>query len=94
MSIPYVELPRKFQAEARAYIEDGVKPGQFLELLVLKEVTAMQCAVIVDEVSDHEMLAAMRFFDNRAPPNCWGSEAKVRAWTAAKAAERSAKGVG
>ena len=92
MSIPYTKLPRKFQAEARAYIEHGVKPGQFLELLIVKAVTAMQCAAIVDVVSVHEMLAAMRFFDNHVPPDCWGSESKVCDWMAARTAERSEKG--
>lgn len=91
MNIPYAELPRKFRADARAYIEDGAKPGQFLELLILKEVTAMQCATIVDHVSGHEMLAAMRFFDNHAPPNCWGSAEKMGEWRTARAAERNAK---
>ena len=88
VNIPYAELPRKFRSEARAYIEDGVKPGQFLELLVLKDVTGMQCAAIVDAVSGDEMLAAMRFFDNHAPPNCWGSAQRMSEWRTARAKER------
>ena len=78
--IDYSGLPAHMQRAARAWVENGQTPGDFLQAVIRGD--------LFDAVAraDEDNLAALqtwcRWFYNEAPPGCWGSAEKVQAWKA------------
>ena len=68
------------------YVEHGIPPGSFL-LAVLQD-SFVEAAARADEINKHCFFQWADVLWNELPGDCWGSPEKVRAWIAARAAER------
>ena len=74
----YDILPEDIRGAVKRYIEDHIKPGDFLQAVIcnnLKE--AFQKA---DDININRMFDIVKFFYWEAPGNCWGSSKKMEAW--------------
>ena len=68
------------------YVEDGIPPGSFL--LAVLENNLAGAAALADEINKLCLFLWADVLWNELPGDCWGSPEKVRAWIAARAAER------
>lgn len=76
----YNLLPEHMRDGMREYIEQGIAPGGFLGTVLVGDLFgAMRRA---DDFNLYFLQAYVRFLDNHAPPACYGSREKVRAWCA------------
>ena len=77
MTINYSNLPHHMQGAARRYIEDGVPPGDFLELVLKNDL----CGAFGR--ADDENTRAMREWAEwlyNIPGNAWKSAENVTEW--------------
>lgn len=68
------------------YVEHGIPPGSFL--LAVLENNLAGAAALTDEINKLCLFQWTDVLWNELPGDCWGSPEKVRAWIAARAAER------
>jgi hypothetical protein len=68
------------------YINRGIEPGSFLMAVLCNDL--MEACARADHVNIHALPAYCGYLYNEAPPQCFGSYAKVAAWIEAKRAER------
>ena len=81
----YQLLPERLQGGVQRYIEDGIKPGDFLTAVItnnLKETVYR---------ADDDMIKIIPqivfWFYNEAPYECWGSEDNMWKWIQTKDTE-------
>ena len=63
----------------RRYIEDRTQPGRFLTALLCNDLIGAASAA--DEGNRDYLFEWAAWLYNNAPPACFGSEAKLVAWT-------------
>lgn len=75
------EIPDQFAAALLAYVERYEPPGHFLTAVLANDlVVACEFGSAVGMASVPSILAWLRQHD--APVTCWGTRARVIAWTA------------
>ena len=76
--IDYSMLPEHMQDGMKRYVEEGIRPGDFLYLVLCNDfVRALGHA---DMINMARIIDYARFLYNEAPTSCWGSREKVDAW--------------
>lgn len=88
--VDYSSLPLHMQDGARAYVEHGQPPGDFLAAVLANDLVEAYSR------ADSENTLAMRrwagWLYEEAPRGCWGSTEKVKAWIYWRECERAAGG--
>jgi hypothetical protein len=83
---PY-RMPPAIHRGIEQYIEHGYQPGSFLTAVLNNDLT--QAIGQADENSTACLVDIVKYLYNEAPGPCWGTPERVKAWIAAKAAERA-----
>ena len=78
VDIDYEQLPEHLRRAVKVYIEQGRKPGGFLQAVICN--LLMEALGRADETSRARLHDIVRFFYNEAPPECWGSLDRMKAW--------------
>lgn len=75
-------VPPNLRAGLLSYIEDRQPTGDFLRSLLSDSL--FECVLRADPVTVRHIPTVVRWVFNFAPAACWGSSAKVSAWTGQK----------
>ena len=76
--IDYSILPEHMRDGAERYVEHGIRPGDFLYLILCNDfVRALGHA---DTVNTARIVDYAKFLYSEAPLACWGSREKVDGW--------------
>ena len=76
----YDLLPKHMRKSARAYVEDGHEPGEFLVAVLSNDfIKAHRCA---DDINREAMFAWAEWIWWECPANAWGSKEAVKNWVA------------
>jgi len=87
--INYSILPEHMREGIQRYIEHGIRPGDFLYLILCNDfVHALGHA---DVINMARIVDYAKFLYLEAPRGCWGSRAIVDAWIEAHKIERAEK---
>lgn len=78
MEIKYEVLPEHMRDSARRYIEDGIKPGEFLTAVLMNDLK--ESFGRADDINAEHMKDWVIFLYNCAPIGCQGNEYKVNKW--------------
>ena len=81
--INYALLPEHLRDGMRRYIEQHIRPGDFLFGVLINNF--MEACGHADAISSQFLPDIATFLHNEAPSGCWGSTRKVEAWLKAKA---------
>ena len=74
-------IPERMRGGLRRYIENGIPPGGFLSAVLCNDLRgAVERGDDENQMILHQYI---RFLYNYAPAQCWGSEAKFKAWVEA-----------
>jgi hypothetical protein len=71
------------------YVTKGLLPGAFLQAVISNDL--VNACYLADPLNLKNLPAFAAWFQDEAPPRCWGSRAKMEAWVAELAAKRLAK---
>ena len=71
--------------QAKAYIENGVLPGPFLQAIICNKLK--EAFEEADRINISDIFGCVCFFRNEAPPACWGSEFRMANWIKFKGLE-------
>lgn len=80
-------IPARMIPTLQSYIEDGVRPGDFLQAVLHNDLR--EACARADYENGCNLPAFVSYLYNEAPGACWGSVAKVAAWVERKAQERA-----
>lgn len=80
VAIEYSGLPAVLRGGMQRFIELRLRPGDFLFAVLSDSLTKAVFAADAENLARLPEIA--RWVYNEAPPMCWGSEEKVRAWIA------------
>jgi hypothetical protein len=72
------EIPDRMMEPIRRYIENGIKPGDFLTAVI--ENNLSEAVGNADYENLENLQAFVGYFYNKAPAACWGSPEKVKKW--------------
>ena len=76
--VDYSKLPEGLRESARRWIEDRIKPGQFLTAVITNNLlNAFQLADDENLKIIHEIV---KWWYNEAPSQCWGSLERFNSW--------------
>lgn len=82
MSDKLCYVPMHMRDGYKRWIENGIEPGDFGMAILRRDLkTAILLADIVNK--DH-ISSQMTWLHNYAPPECWGSDEKVKNWKKSK----------
>jgi hypothetical protein len=85
--IDYSILPEHMRDGMRLYIEDGIRPGDFLYLILCNDfVHALGHA---DMINSARIVDYAKFLYLEAPRGSWGSREVVNTWIKAREIERA-----
>lgn len=76
--IDYNKLPEGLRGGVKRYIEDGIKPGDFLQAVICNKL--MESFARADFDNSVRMYDIVEFFHNEAPLSCWGSVEDMNHW--------------
>lgn len=76
----YTILPEHIRDGVRLYIEKGIIPGSFLQAVICNKLK--ESFMYADGINQMRMFDIVKFFYNEAPISCWGSEERMRTWSA------------
>jgi len=76
--IDYNKLPEHIRDGAQRYVEDGIKPGDFLQAVFCNNL--MESFARADVTNEIRMFHIVDFIYNEAPAACWGSEEIMKEW--------------
>lgn len=89
--IRYDLVPVDYMADGmKNYIEHGVPPGSFMAALLANDLKG--CCERADISNRGAIFEWVSWLWNYAPSECWGSPAKVKAWSDARRSEVEAHG--
>jgi len=71
-------LPAHIRDSVRRYVEKGINPGSFLTSVVSNDL--FEAVGRADDVNRHRLFDICSWFYGYAPPACFGSEKRVKAW--------------
>ena len=86
----YDRLPEHMRESARAYVEHGRPPGDFLTAVLCNNL--VEAAGRADEENQRALFAWAGWLHNEVPMPAWGSPEKVRDWVAQHAPREEATG--
>ena len=78
-------IPERMAPGIRRYVEEGVKPGDFLCAVIAHDL--FEAVGRADDENLENLPAYVAWFYNEAPGNCHGSHEVMLAWIAAKTGE-------
>lgn len=78
MGVNYERLPHHMREGARAYVERGVWPGDFLRAVLSDSLT--EAYERADSINTDAMELWALWLHNECPREAWGSEAVVQMW--------------
>jgi hypothetical protein len=73
-------IPERMRGGIERYISHGITPGDFLTAVIRNDLK--EACGRADDENRYLLWDYVKFFYNEAPSECWGSEAKMSAWTA------------
>ena len=77
-NIDYSILPEHIQGGVKRYIEQGIKPGDFLTAVICNDLkNSIMCA---DDTNLGRIFDIVKFFYNESPSACWGSKDAMKYW--------------
>jgi hypothetical protein len=76
--IDYAKLPESLRGGLRRYIEEHIRPGDFLYAVLADSLSS--AVMLADDGNRERLLDIARWVYNEAPPMCHGSREKVEAW--------------
>jgi len=76
--IDYSLLPEHIRGGVQRYIENGIRPGDFLQAVISNDLR--ESFIRADDTNIERMYDIICFFYNQAPLNCWGSAEHLAAW--------------
>ena len=79
-------IPEHMAQGLDLYINEGIEPGSFLMAVLCNDL--MEACGRADHINIRNLPAYCGYLYNEAPPQCFGSPAKVEAWIKAKEVER------
>ena len=71
-------IPEHMQSGLKLYIEEGIRPGSFMEAVLCNDLAAAFGRA--DFVNRHRVLEYVQFLYSYAPAECWHSMDAVEAW--------------
>ena len=71
-------IPDRMMPAIDRYINDRVKPGDFLQAIIRNDLFGTFGAA--DRENMENIRAYLIYFHNEAPSQCWGSRHKMEAW--------------
>lgn len=80
--VDYSGLPEHMQGGMQRYIENGIEAGSFM--MAVLENDLMGAFGRADSINAARIKDFCSFLYNNAPPACFGSREKVRAWIEAR----------
>lgn len=87
-TVDYSVLPEHMREGMQRYIEHGIRPGDFLYLILCNDfVHALGHA---DDINTARIVDYAKFLYWELPSGCWGSEEKVKNWIAVHEEARKA----
>lgn len=72
------EIPDYMASQVVDYVEKGEVPGEFLQNIISNDLKG--AVAHADDTNMRNIVAYVKFFYNRAPAQCWGSLANMKAW--------------
>lgn len=76
--INYSLLPEHIRGGVKRYIEQGIRPGDFLQAVISNKLK--ESFERADDINRYEMFKIVLFFYNEAPLSCWKSEDSMNRW--------------
>jgi hypothetical protein len=76
--VNYDDLPERLCDGMRRYLEQRIKPGDFLTAVLSNDL--VEAIVRADEDMLEQLPAIIGWLLNEPPAICWGSSEKVRKW--------------
>ena len=83
--INYSLLPERLQSGVKRYIEQGIRPGDFLTAVICNKL--WQSSILADDANIKRLFSIVNFFYNETPGHCWGSVKDMDAWIEHKGQE-------
>ena len=71
-------IPHHMQGGVRRWIEDGIKPGQFLAAVLCNDLK--EALGRADDINRDRLHDTVSFFYSHAPIGCWGSPENFADW--------------
>ena len=90
MDLQYGYLPSQYRDAIRSYIELGVEPNSFLVAVIEND---LRLAVLKGYEEGLCSYKLVKWLQNLAPPECWGSFENRIEWQHARKAEARQRGV-
>lgn len=81
-------IPSEMMEGIRQYIDNGVRPGAFLEAVITNDLR--RAVEMADDENMHNLPAFVAYFYQHAPSACWGTRERFEHWTPAVAREVAA----
>lgn len=78
-------IPFRMMDSLQRYIEDHVKPGDFLSAVISNDLRS--AVVTADDENIYLLPTYIGFFYNEAPVSCWGSKETFKTWLSIKPKE-------
>lgn len=85
----HFQLPKLILDGLQRWVDDGIMPGGFLEAVLRDAPLSIVCGR-ADDDNGRVLQKLVWHLRNKVPPECWGSESRVRAWGAAVRTRHSA----
>lgn len=73
-------IPEQYRSDLIRYIEDGIVPSPPGFLFAVLTNNLFRTHLIASQINTGPIDDYITFFTEHAPPNCFGSRAKVEAW--------------
>jgi hypothetical protein len=73
-------IPEYMHDAVLRYVQHGKRPGDFLSAVICNDL--FRAVERADDTNIKLLARYVMFFYNYTPHECWGSEAKVKAWVA------------
>lgn len=71
-------IPDRMMGGIRRYIDDRIKPGQFLIAVICNDLS--DAVGQADDENMDNLPAYVAYFHNESPSTCWGSKKKMEEW--------------
>lgn len=76
--VDYSKLPERLRDGARRWIEERIKPGDFLTAVIKNDL--LWAFTYADDENLKKMHEIVKWWYNEAPHQCWGSPERFNSW--------------
>lgn len=73
-------IPADLREAIDRYVDKGIPPGHFLQAVLSNDL--VEACKRADAQNKNILFEIVAYLYNYVPANCWGSEARYRAWLA------------